>query len=89
MTRKDYISPRGVYYDLEKSPYEATDDLGHVFKFSSQKKLNMFNVLLERRQKAWDNEIANLEKMGYIITKDYNDNLKHVPEKVYRDMLYK
>lgn len=35
-------SRRGVYYDLDKSPYEFTNSYGDLFKFSSQKKLDMY-----------------------------------------------
>lgn len=35
-------SRRGVYYDLEKSPYEYTSSYGDLFKFSSQKRLDMY-----------------------------------------------
>lgn len=36
------ISRRGVYYDLEKSPYEYRTPYGDSFKFSSEKKLQMY-----------------------------------------------
>lgn len=36
------VSRRGVYYDLEKSPYEFTTPYGDLFKFSSAKKLEMY-----------------------------------------------
>lgn len=35
-------SRRGVYYDLTVSPYEFTNPYGDAFKFSSQKKLDMY-----------------------------------------------
>lgn len=35
-------SRRGVYYDLEKSPYEYTNPYGDSFKFSSPKKLEIY-----------------------------------------------
>lgn len=35
-------SRRGVYYDLDKSPYEFTSPYGDLFKFSSQKKLEIY-----------------------------------------------
>lgn len=35
-------SRRGVYYDLEKSPYEFINSYGDSFKFSSAKKLEMY-----------------------------------------------
>lgn len=35
-------SRRGVYYDLEQSPYEFINSYGDLFKFSSQKKLDIY-----------------------------------------------
>lgn len=35
-------SRRGVYYDLKKSPYEYYTPYGDLFKFSSQKKLDIY-----------------------------------------------
>lgn len=35
-------SRRGVYYDLEKSPYRYESPYGDLFKFSSQKKLDIY-----------------------------------------------
>ena len=35
-------SRRGVYYDLDKSPYEYTTPYGDLFKFSSKKKLEIY-----------------------------------------------
>ena len=35
-------SRRGVYYDLEKSPYEYISSYGDIFKFSSQKRLEIY-----------------------------------------------
>ena len=37
------ISRRGVYYDLSLSPYEVKTAYGDIFKFSSEKKLEIFN----------------------------------------------
>lgn len=36
------ISRRGVYYDLEKSPYVYESPYGDLFKFSSGKKLEIY-----------------------------------------------
>lgn len=35
-------SARGVYYDLSVSPYEFITPYGDIFKFSSQKKLEIY-----------------------------------------------
>lgn len=36
------ISRRGVYYDLSLSPYSFTNGYGDIFKFSSEKKLEIY-----------------------------------------------
>lgn len=36
------VSRRGVYYDLTKSPYEFKTPYGDIFKFSSQKKFEIY-----------------------------------------------
>lgn len=36
------VSRRGVYYDLTISPYEVCSPCGDIFKFPSQKKLDMY-----------------------------------------------
>lgn len=35
-------SRRGVYYDLSESPYEFKTPYGDIFKFSSEKKLEIY-----------------------------------------------
>lgn len=39
---KPIKSRRGVYYDLEKSPYEYQSPYGDTFKFRSEKKLEIY-----------------------------------------------
>lgn len=39
---KPIKSRRGVYYDLSKSPYEFINSYGDSFKFSSQKKMEIY-----------------------------------------------
>lgn len=54
----DKVSRRGVYYDLTISPYEYITPYGEIFKFSSQKKLDIYTrdigKELERVQKIVD-----------------------------------
>lgn len=38
----DYVTRRGVYLDLSRSPYEYESPYGDLFKFSSQKRLEMY-----------------------------------------------
>lgn len=44
-------STRGVYYDLTKSPYEYLSPYGDLFKFSSQKKLEIYTREIEKEIK--------------------------------------
>lgn len=53
MTRPK-ISRRGVYYDLEKSPYVYESPYGDLFKFSSQKKLDIYTRDIEKELKRVD-----------------------------------
>lgn len=77
------VSARGVYYDLNKSPWEFTDDLGNVFKFSSQKKLDIFCRKVKSKQAEFFAEIEKLQKLGYIVPKEYENNLPKIPKLVY------
>lgn len=87
--KKDYVSARGVYYDLDKSPYIYKDNLGNVFKFSSQKKLEMFEERLKLKELDFEKEVERLKILGYDITKDYATNINCLPKIVYNAMLYK
>ena len=42
------VSRRGVYKDLSLSPYEFTSPYGDLFKFSSQKKLEIYTRDIEK-----------------------------------------
>lgn len=46
------VSRRGVYYDLELSPYEYKSPYGDLFKFSSEKRLEIYtrDVVKELRR---------------------------------------
>lgn len=83
------ISTRGVYYDLEKSPYIYEDKLGNTFRFSSKKKLEMFENRVKAKEKDFENEKARLKKLGYDIVKDYESNIDCLPKLVYNAMIYK
>ncbi len=49
-------SRRGVYYDLNASPYEYKSPCGDVFKFSSAKRLEIYSRDIPR-------ELERLEKI--------------------------
>lgn len=42
------VTRRGVYLDLTKSPYEFKTPYGDLFKFSSQKKLEIYQRDIQR-----------------------------------------
>ena len=86
---KSYISKRGVYYDLNKSPYFYEDNKGNKFLFSSRKKYDMFVTRLKKKQEMFHKEIDNLIRMGYEINKSYRDNIEDLPARVYNEMIYK
>ena len=48
------ISRRGVYYDLNISPYEYKTSYGDLFKFSSEKKLNIYTRDVVKEMKRVD-----------------------------------
>lgn len=83
------VSARGVYYDLDLSPYEYEDELGNTFKFSSEKKLDMFILRVKDKQRQFKSEIEHLNKIGYSVNKSYESNIKNLPKIVYNAMIYK
>lgn len=58
---KPVKSARGVYYDLTVSPYEYHTPYGDIFKFSSQKKLEIYTRDIE---KEVDRMTKALERHG-------------------------
>lgn len=47
-------SRRGVYYDLTESPYEYKTPYGDIFKFSSEKKLEIYTRDIPKELKRVD-----------------------------------
>ena len=60
-------SRRGVYYDLTISPYEYKSPYGDIFKFSSQKKLDVYTR----------DVVTELERLDKILKR--NDLVKLLP----------
>ena len=73
-------SRRGVYYDLEISPYEYKTPYGDIFKFSSSKKLEIYARDIEKELKRFDTFFARNE-LRKIIPDEIIDLVKR---KVYR-----
>lgn len=60
------VSRRGVYYDLDKSPYEFTSPYGDLFKFSSKKKLDMYQRDIPKEIERLDKAIKRNELETFI-----------------------
>ena len=88
MSRKPYVSARGVYYDLEHSPYRYTSPSGECFVFSSQKKLEMYTrdveILKENIEKVVKKYIDVLGEDWALIAR--NHTMLKVYKHVYNNM---
>lgn len=60
------VSRRGVYYDLNESPYEYQTPYGDLFKFSSAKKLAMYKRDVVKELNRVDALIARHDLFKYI-----------------------
>jgi len=69
-------SKRGVYYDLTKSPYGYETPYGDLFRFSSQKKLEIYTRDIIK-------EIIRLDRLL-----ERNDLLEFLPEEIVQ-LLYR
>lgn len=54
MTDKPRVSRRGVYYDLSLSPYEYKSPYGDLFKFSSKKRLDIYERDIDKELERVD-----------------------------------
>lgn len=70
------VSRYGVYRDLEKSPYEYKNPYGDIFKFRSQKKLEIYTRDIEK-------EIERVSK--FVGRLDLDD---HIPKEIIQ-LLYR
>lgn len=61
-------SRRGVYYDLNKSPYEYTNSYGDSFKFPSQKKLEVYTAGIVKEIERVTKLISRNELWDFIPT---------------------
>lgn len=57
MTEEKKVSRRGVYYDLTISPYEFKSPYGDIFKFSSEKKLQIYTRDIEKELSRYESFI--------------------------------
>ena len=79
---------RGVYTDLSLSPYSVTTGCGNIFKFSSKKKMEIFQRIcperLEKLEKNF-NKIHKITGYKFLITDGVISDLEH---KVYKEVEY-
>ena len=73
-------SRRGVYYDLEASPYEYNTPYGDVFKFSSAKKLEIYARDVEKEIGRFDAYFSRHD-LRKLVPEEILDLIKR---KVYR-----
>lgn len=81
---EEIVSRRGVYRDLEKSPYEFTTLYGDSFKFSSKKKLEMYQRDIETELKRLDKAISRNDMESFIPVEIYQLLRKAVYESLYK-----
>lgn len=60
------ISRRGVYYDLSISPYEFTTPYGEIFKFSSQKKLEIYTRDIVKEIDRMEKVVERFDLSGFL-----------------------
>lgn len=86
--KKIVKSARGVYYDLNKSPYKIIVN-DECFRFSSQKKLSMFNTRIKLEEEKFLKIALKLKIYGYNVSKGLEDARLRIPTIVYEKMMYK
>lgn len=60
------VTRRGVYKDLNLSPYEYKSPCGDIFKFSSAKRLEMYTRDIDKELDKLDKIISRYEMDKYI-----------------------
>lgn len=84
----DIVSRYGVYRDLTKSPYEFKTPYGDLFKFPSQKKLEIYTreiqIELDRVGKSLDRLSLTDYVPGEIVQLLYRATYKALYDKVVR-----
>lgn len=78
-------SRRGVYYDLNMSPYVYQTALGDIFKFSSSKKLEIYKRELPKRVKQTTKHIMKARAFTGIDLKVDNRQIAYT---LYKEVEY-
>lgn len=73
-------SRRGVYYDLSESPYEYKSPYGDLFKFSSQKKLEIYTRDVDKEIKRV-NDLFDRHELAKLVPVEIVDLIRRA---VYR-----
>lgn len=63
---EDKVSRRGVYRDLSLSPYEYVSPYGDLFKFPSQKKLEVYARDVDKELERMTKQIERLHLEEYL-----------------------
>ena len=63
---KGAVSRYGVYRDLNQSPYEYETPYGDLFKFPSQKKLEIYAREIQKEQEQLEKWLNRLQVVDYI-----------------------
>lgn len=88
MNEKPVVSRYGVYRDLSQSPYEYQSPYGDLFKFPSQKKLDIYTREIEKELERVSKflERLHLEDIvpGEIVQLLYRSTFKALHRKIVR-----
>lgn len=76
------ISRRGVYYDLTISPYEFETPYGEIFKFSSQKKLDMYTRDIGKEIKRLEDILDRNDLSSFL----FDSTIQLLTKAVYRSL---
>jgi len=75
------VSRRGIYYNLEISPYSFTTPYGDIFKFSSPKKLEIYVRRINELKRKIDKIVNEYEEILGIFWKE--NTLIKLEEEIY------
>lgn len=63
---EDKVSRRGVYKDLSLSPYEYQSPYGDIFKFPSEKKLEVYTRDIQKELDRITKTVERLQLTDYV-----------------------